>query len=80
MAKDVTSSNKIINIIIWYQNNQGIVKRDDKVIDDVDAIQEELDSQENQSQAYGMSSFTASPTTLNDDGGLKGMIKQNRSN
>lgn len=38
LAKDVTSSNKIINIIIWYQNNQGIVKRDDKVIDDVDAI------------------------------------------
>lgn len=46
------------------------MKKDDKVTDDVEAIQEEYDSNENQSQLYGMSSFTASPNTLNDDGGL----------
>lgn len=37
-AKDVTSSKRIVDIIVWYENNQGIVKRDEKVIDDVEAI------------------------------------------
>ena len=46
-AKDVTSSKRIVDIIVWYENNQGIVKRDEKVTDDVDAIQEELDSNDN---------------------------------
>jgi hypothetical protein len=80
LAKDVTQSKKILDIIAWYENNQGMLKRDEKVTDDVKAIQEEYDS-ENESQPYGASSFTASPNTASHHGdsivggGLRGVMK-----
>ena len=61
-----------------------MVRKEDKVTDDVNAIKEEYDS-ESESQPCGASPFTASPSNHGDlnsvgEGGLKGVIKQNRSN
>ena len=59
MAKDVTQSKKILDIIAWYQKNKD-VKRDDKITDGIKDAIEEIDSDDDPIN----SSITYSPQSI----------------